>query len=432
MRELKEVTKRLADKGVVIVSPHHNNHTLSYPASFEWVIGVAIDTHRVRGKEIIITNDIVLNVVDSIKQHQVPWKNNQYVLKTGCSFSCPEVSALACLYIERGAKDYFEVLECLKKDFYCEKGLITMPKEPKFNIKKAVVFPFNKEMHSIVRFYDELSFELVDVYDLKHSLNVGRSTRDVLFDDNIPEFIVKNIDNISWDTFDTLILGCVKELFSVFKDYTSLKKLINTAVQKNKNIYAFENLYDFLNINDLKDRLFYPEVGREQLIPYREGRLAKTSTAIIGIFGTSSKQGKFTLQMELRKELKKQGCKVGQIGSEPSALLFGIDYIFPMGYNSTVYIREEEKILYCNDLIRKLSESCSDIIIVGSQRDTIPKSFENIYQLPTSTYAFLQGTKPDYAIVMISIEDEDNYILRTINFWLLLLKQTQLHLLFFP
>ena len=83
MSGLKEITKKLANKGVVIVSPHHNNHFLSYPASFEWVIGIAIDTKIKRGTNKVISDDGVVNVFDSLKQHQVPWINNQFKLKTG-------------------------------------------------------------------------------------------------------------------------------------------------------------------------------------------------------------------------------------------------------------------------------------------------------------------------------------------------------------
>lgn len=45
-----------------------------------------------------------------------------------------------------------------------------------FKIKKAALFPFNKEMHSILRFEDKLDFEITDVYDTKYSLRVGKNT----------------------------------------------------------------------------------------------------------------------------------------------------------------------------------------------------------------------------------------------------------------
>lgn len=431
MRELEVITKKLANKGVVIVSPHHNNYSLSYPASFEWVIGVAIDERNIRETR-IITGDKVLNIIDPIKRYKVPWKNNSYLLKCGASFSCCEISSLAYSYINSGSKNYLEVLGNFKKNFFFINMPTFVPKIPKFKIHRAIAFPFNKEIHSIVRFSNELPFDLIDIYDVKYSLNVGRTTAELLSDSSNSNYVIKNIDNVLWNSFDTLILGCVKELYSTFKDYRKLKDLINQATKNGKNIYAFENINEFLDLNISENYLFYPEVGTKQMMPYRWGRLSKTSSVVLGVFGTSSKQGKFTLQMELRRELKNNGCKVGHIGTEPSSLLFGIDYVFPMGYNSTVYLKEEEKIAYCNDLIRKLSESCADIILVGSQRDVIPKNFENISQLCTSTYSFLQGTNPDYAIIMVSIEDDDEYITRTIHFLSSITKTETIAFVVFP
>lgn len=45
--------------------------------------------------------------------------------------------------------------------------------------KKAIVFPFNKEMHSVVRYREELSFEIVGIYDSKYTLKVGKRICDI-------------------------------------------------------------------------------------------------------------------------------------------------------------------------------------------------------------------------------------------------------------
>ena len=48
-----------------------------------------------------------------------------------------------------------------------------------FEIKKAIVFPFNKEMHSLARFSDLLNFEILDFYDTKFSGNMGKGIREL-------------------------------------------------------------------------------------------------------------------------------------------------------------------------------------------------------------------------------------------------------------
>lgn len=62
-----------------------------------------------------------------------------------------------------------------------------------FKIKKAALFPFNKEMHSILRFEDKLDFEITDVYDTKYSLRVGKNTNKEVKSDSSGH-IIKNIE----------------------------------------------------------------------------------------------------------------------------------------------------------------------------------------------------------------------------------------------
>ena len=74
-------------------------------------------------------------------------------------------------------------------------------------IKRAAIFPFNKEMHSLIRYHHLLSFELVDVYDVKYSFTVGASTSFLMNDMSVKNYIIKNISEVDWDSFDTLIVG---------------------------------------------------------------------------------------------------------------------------------------------------------------------------------------------------------------------------------
>ena len=59
------------------------------------------------------------------------------------------------------------------------------------------------------------------------------------------------------------------------------------------------------------------------------------------------------------------------IGTEPSALLYGMDYVFPIGYNSSVYISGFDVIRYLNYIINILCEKGNDLILVGSQSGTV-------------------------------------------------------------
>lgn len=53
--------------------------------------------------------------------------------------------------------------------------------------------------------------------------------------------------------------------------------------------------------------------------------MRKTSKPIVAICGTSSKQGKFHIQLELRKRFQSNGYKLFQTSTEPTGYLFGMD-----------------------------------------------------------------------------------------------------------
>jgi len=434
MQDMIEITKRLAAKGTVLVSAFENDGALTYPASFDWVIGVAIDSLRPASIGLVAVDDSVVNLLDSYRRMRVPWQHSKYKSIGGSSFLCAFVSAAALKYKDAGAQNIENVLDCFRWDFGVMKNeqKCVGPHMPKFKIKKAIAFPCNKEIHSVVRYAADLPFELVDIYDVKHSFRIGRSTRDVLNDDGAPEYFIKNIDAIDWDSFETLILGCIIELSELFKDVDWIRKLISEALEQGKNIYAFEDLSNITGIDIDDERVYFPAVFLHNIPSYRGGRLTRTAIPIIGVYGTSSQQGKFTIQMMLRKEFEKYDCKVGQIGTEPNALLFGMDYVFPMGYHSSIYADEDAKICYSNDLLRKVSEQNPDIILVGSQMGTVPKAFGNQMCFCTHTYAFLQGVKPDYAVVTLSLQDDDDCIRRTINFLDALTKTQTLAFVLFP
>ena len=69
------------------------------------------------------------------------------------------------------------------------------------------IFPFSKEMHSLIRFSQLLDFDIVDIYDVKYSLKVHASTNVLLKENLTNNYIIKDINNIKWENIDTLIIG---------------------------------------------------------------------------------------------------------------------------------------------------------------------------------------------------------------------------------
>lgn len=410
------ICQLLSEKKVIIISAFDNAGAISYPAAFENTIGVITGQFCYNNDDFEFIEDKIVNIAAKGNIQRVAWTTPEYLLISGNSFACAHVTAKVALLMLDGLAERIDILTELrkiaKKQYSIDEN--NRLKRFKMKINKAVLFPFNKEMHGLVRFKNLLSFEITDIYDSKYSAKVGATTQYLLKDKDVQDFTIKNIETIDWNSFDTLILGHMDELSSLVNKNELKKSLIDKSIIHNKQVYAFDDLSDFGYSRDCK--VYWPKVGANDLPANRFGMLYRISKPIVGIFGTSSCQGKFTLQLKLREILMKQGYNVGQIGTEPSSLLYGMDYVYPMGYNSSVYVKEYDAVRYLNYITNDLCMKNYDVILIGSQSGTVPYDTGNIIQFNVPQYTFLMGTQPDCVVLCINPYDEIEYIERTLNF----------------
>lgn len=399
---LSKICQKFVNRGTHIISAFDNDGAVSFPAALANVIGVdTTDNIQLnRGEYICIENNMV-NILTKKNNIRVAWSNPDYILVKGNSFSCAEVTAKLA---KIAASDVKEI--CNKTIYFDKiKENINICK-----IKKAVVFPFNKEVHSIARFYELLDFEIVDFYSARITGQVNKKICEIVENSKF-EKEIKNIDNLDWNSFDTIILGHLDELSKITKINLS-ELLVKEAIKNKKNIYTFDNLYHITN-NYPK---YYAPVIENYCINKRYGKLYKTDRPVLGIIGTNSKQGKFTLQLNLRKKFIDSGYKVGQLGTEPSALLFGIDEVFHSGYGAHIDLRPYEIYSIVNQMIWNIAQKNVDIIITGCQSGLIAYNDYNISMLPFEHQILFEATQPDAIILCINNYDSINFVERTIKF----------------
>lgn len=398
---LYNLCRAFKKRGTIILSAFDNEGAASYPASFDCVYGV-MGTPQISNKnEIAFVNDSYVNILAKGTINKLAWKHPEYVYMASNSFSCAIATAGICnllLHKKITPDSIPSISEALMDD-----------RKPSFTIKKAAIFPFNKEMHALIRFSQLLNFEIVAAYDHRLSGKVGSSTCKILNLKSKLDLEIKNIDNIDWNEFDTIILGHLNELSNLVKDDSLKRRIIESAYQKKKNIYSFDSCEKTGNI-------FFPQVKSEYIPKNHFGKLFKISKPVVGIFGTSSKQGKFSLQLTLREYFCSQGYHVGQLGTEPTAYLFGMDEMFPYGYNSAVNLSEEEALIYINRQMHAIAQTKCEIILVGSQSATISYNLSNTSQFVPYQNIFLNATQPDAIILVISPQDTIDYIERTLKY----------------
>lgn len=412
---LKKCCDDLMASGTLIIAAFDNNGAIAYPAAFKSVLGVISGSQCNRITDFQYYYDDVINIAAKGGIQRVTWRNSQFLLISGNSLACAHVTVQAAYFLKDEHLTLPEIKEKFRSISISQHDLNYFNKNVyEIKIKRAAIFPFNKEMHSLIRYNHLLNFEIVDVYDVKYSFTVGTSTSFLMNDMSLKNYVIKNITKIDWDSFDTLIIGHMNRLSSLINDKEIKKNLLHEAILRKKQICSFDDLSDLGYKNT--ESIYFPVITSKNLPPFRFGMLYRISKPVVGVFGTSSQQGKFTLQLKLREILLESGYNVGQVGTEPSSILFGMDYCYPMGYNSSVYIKEYDQIRYLNYIMNDLCEKNKDIILVGSQSGTIPYDIGNIKLFNSMQFHFLMGTQPDCVILMVNPYDDFSYIQRTKTF----------------
>lgn len=423
IQEFDEVCEALTKQGRIIVSAFTPVFGMTYPAACKHVIGVDISTVNFRPSEFLFSQNSPVTIRGSAYPVRVAVPGGGYIFETGSSFICAYISSMIVNFIYSNPNTYYnDVCTFLQKkatrvnDFKDIKEFFT----DNINlIRNAAVFPFNKEMHSLISFSDLLPFCIHTVYDLKYNRKIGMKTSEIVpqyYCSN--DYIINNIENISWD-FDTFILGNMSKL-SIATKQNLKNKIVCECLEKRINVYSFDS--DGIDDNIIRQFeaigkwCFIPKVTKKHVITNTYGRMHTIALPVLGVFGTSPKQGKFTLQLLLRKWFLNHGYSIGQLGTEPSSLLFGMDGIYNMGLNSTVEICGLEAIQYINSMFANIQKNNKDLLIVGSQSQTVLNGEGNVGFVPYAQYELLMGTQPDAVILCVNYFDDLQYISRTMRY----------------
>jgi uncharacterized NAD-dependent epimerase/dehydratase family protein len=417
-KRLEELCIALREKGTVIISAFDNIGSVSYPAAFPSVIGTDASFRCFKKDEFVyVSDDGIINLKAKGGNQRIAWLNNSFVITQGSSYAAAYVTA-QCIKLLQDNTPPQDILAWFKNNaiyVYPEPQIAAEPVGGNFfPIEKAVVFPCNKEVTSILRFSDLLDFELLGVFDIKNSGNIGRTITGFT---NDTCYTVKNIDDCPWGQFDTLILGHTYDL-EFFSKAEVRGKLLELCLKNKTNVFSFDDeMVDEELVKTFRNNgihLYYPSLTPDDM-SLKMGKMFTSKTPVLGVVGTSSQQGKFTLQLQLRKRFLRDDYAIGQLGSEPESLLFGMDAVYPFGFRSTLSMDYLKSIEYLNFCISRMDKKQPDLIMVGSQAGTWPMMFNHITNFPLDRLCFLLGTLPDAVILCINYHDKPDDIKRSVT-----------------
>lgn len=266
---LYNICSDLTNKGTIIVSAFDNSGSISYPAAFNNVVGVVSGNLCLKTDDFEFFDDDMVNIGAKGNLQRLAWDNPHTVFLSGNSFACAHVTSKIAEMITTSTEPITmeEILGKFKKiaiKRYSRLPEFSFPELP-FDIKRAVIFPFAKEAHSMVRYADLLRFKIVDIYDTKYSVKIGSNTAHLMNDANVPLYTIKNISNIEYDSFDTLILGHLDELTAAINKEDFVTNLIAATLQHKKRIFSFDDLnkYGFVESN----YIYFPAITSHNVPP---------------------------------------------------------------------------------------------------------------------------------------------------------------------
>jgi len=434
--ELRAVCQLAVERGCVLVAAEHNSGRESYPAAFAETIGVAGGrihdplgyVHRPgHATECIARGD----------EQRLCWLNGTDILAGGTSFAAPRISAIVARILEAHPKaSLHEVREHLSanakprhQDTVSSTDSILRPDQapaadpsPFGHIHRAALYPFSKEMHAMVRFHDLLSFQVTGVADPVGRRLVGRDAGEAIGVDHVGVRISARLEDALADA-DTLVLGYVDQL-SRMRSRDLLEESIRTALRADCNVFSFlvvprnayTELYELASSRELQ--IQYPDIPLDNTAPGLNApdAMGPVDVPVLGVFGTGPQQGKFTLQLALRRGLVQRGYRVGQVGTEHHAALFGMDLAFPIGYAPPLRLPVQHYLPYLGVRMHEICRTRQpDIIVVGAQSGTVPFDLGEPRTVSLSSLAFLLGTKPDACVLVVNSIDPPQYIRHTIE-----------------
>ena len=437
---ISEACQRAVEAGVILIAAEHNDGVPSYPANLPDVIGVTGGKIYDRYGYYYRPGNTIECVARGDEQ-RVCWKDGREIMISGTSYAAPHITGIVALIREAYPNATpKEVREMLKANALEERiegisnAATHMP--PSFSasfleqsdisnydwINKAALYPYNKEMHALIRFRDLLHFEITAVADPVGKGLVGKDPGEAIGTEPAGLKVVPNLQKALRGA-DTLILGYVDQLGRISKR-DLLRESIQAALDRGVHVFSFlqvpTGIYGDLYAQARKKglRIVYPSisVGEVQNILRKDQKSTPVDVPVLGVFGTSSQQGKFTLQLALRRKLIQMGYKVGQIGTEHHAELFGMDLAFPMGYASPLELPLQVYVPYLDYKMREINRKKQpEIILIGSQSGTIPYDVNEHKTHSLSSIAFMLGTKPDACILVVNSIDANDYIRDTMD-----------------
>jgi uncharacterized NAD-dependent epimerase/dehydratase family protein len=433
---LADCCRRACEARVVVVASESNDKQISYPSAFDSVLTVRGDVQEHQKYAFRCDPSLPWRFCCYGGYQRVAWVKPRFLFLHGNSFAAAHLTGIVALVLQKfGRLPQKRLLRTLYHNAInaAAESWTAVRRNSTHNpiktsvdwIRKAALYPYAKEMHGLVRFRHLLPFELVGIADPVARGCAGKDAGEVL---NLPATGLRVTGRFeeALANADTLILGFTSRLGALHqRDFRG--ELARRAIELGKNVYSFEPLLQPHHAPLLLEaarrglRLSWPGVEEVHLADLREAATVPADYSripILGVFGTSPSQGKFTLQLLLREQLRLRGVTVAQVGTEHQSELFGMEDCFPIGHVNNVSLRGYFWREYFRLRYQQIARNTRpDLIIVGSQGGVVPYTLRSQDEgsLSHMNLLFLMAVRADSYILVVNHLDTVHFIRDTLD-----------------
>lgn len=427
--EICELCKR---KGILIVCAESPEGSATMP----WACKGIIRVRATDGNSYFATiskNFKIPTVEISGSIYRIVTREGRNFFATGNSYAAPFFITYLYKFINNKSRvSFFDAINmCFER--YCDNafGFLTDIKVTHINnnleyipnstlkLGKIVIAPFSKEMHVLIRNAKRLGGEVVGVIDPVKNFNINKDPGDILNIEPLNIKITKSLYEIQKEA-NKLVIGYTDEI-EKYDKYFSLDNLLEENLKHLRlHVFSFVPPDKKWIIAYHKEgiKLEYPTlINSENYLKLLNTVHPKVSIykPVVAVFGTSSSQGKVTLQMNIKNAFEEKGFRPFYISTENHGSLLGADFTFASGYGSDriVSLDSDKCISFLNHIMSYADDLPGyDLFLVGNQSWLVPYSKEQTFM---RSAILLEGVKPDMAVLVVNpLIDPYDYIKDTI------------------
>jgi uncharacterized NAD-dependent epimerase/dehydratase family protein len=282
-------------------------------------------------------------------------------------------------------------------------------------MKNVAIYPFDKITRGLVKFRDQLDFQINAVIDFV--FNIGEDAGENIEGKYIGIPVTDNTTK-ALEGIDTLIINSMSGPFyndkymKLYKEYEVDKKckdLIISANKKGIDIICTHDITDetlkgWLQDNKVKI-ITYGKSDNEIEEIINEGRKIDEvhNAHRIAIYATRCCVGKYTTQMHLLKAMKQRNLKATALITEPVGELYGLYDADPIRYR--MLKNPMRYVYYVETLVKKAELAGNDYIVMADQQSITSQYF---IEEAASNISLLKAYNPDSIILVAGYDDDAN------------------------